>query len=193
MEVPLLLVHPHPLAGEPRRGRSEIRERRRPEALEHRRNTRRGPGDAAGSGSDVEDLRCAVEEDLDRHELRATLDARAARHLDEEVAEDVVACGVDQHEAAGAEAREGALGRKRGEHGGDRGIDGVAAVAQHARPRFGRQRVPGGDCGVRRHDAEARRPKRGEIRSLRLLVGDGLPKGLNPPSGRWRRSSGSRR
>src|SRR5436190_110747 len=77
VEIRLLLVHLHPLAGEPRRGRSEICERRRPEALEHRRNARRGPGDAAGSGSDVEDLRCAVEEDLDRHELRATLDARA--------------------------------------------------------------------------------------------------------------------
>ena len=61
---------------------------------------------------------------------------------------------VDEHEAAGAEAGQRALDREGGEHRGDRGVDGVAALAQHPGAGLGGQRVAGGDDAA----AHARQP-----------------------------------
>ena len=60
---------------------------------------------------------------------------------------------VDEHVAAGAEPGQRALGDARGQHRGDRGVDGVAALAQHPRPRLGGQRVAGSDYAARAHRA----------------------------------------
>jgi hypothetical protein len=52
---------------------------------------------------------------------------------------------VDEHEAAGTEAGERALDRERGEHGADRRVNGVSALAQHIGASLRRERMPGGD------------------------------------------------
>ena len=69
-----------------------------------------GARDTAGGGADVEGLRRLVEIDVDRQQLGAPLDPAQARSLDEEVDQDVFGAVVDQHEAAGTEPGQRALG-----------------------------------------------------------------------------------
>ena len=72
----------------------------------------------------------------------------------EEVEQHVLVGGVDEHEAAGPQPGERALGDEGGQHRGDRGVDRVAALAQDAGPRLGGQRMPGRDCPSRAHRAQ---------------------------------------
>ena len=70
-----------------------------------------------------------------RDQLGAALVAAQPRRGDEEVEQRRLAGGVvDEHVAAGAEARQRALGDDRGEHRGDGRVDGVAARASTDAP-----------------------------------------------------------
>ena len=102
----------------------------------------RVPGHPAGGGAAVEDLRRLVEVDGDRDQLRLALDAVGATRRDEEVGQAVLAVLVNHHEPARAEAAQLALGDERGEDSADRGVDRVAALAQHLRAGLGGQRMP---------------------------------------------------
>ena len=65
------------------------------------------PGDTAGRGPDVEDLRGAAEIDVNRVQLRAPLATTEPGGGDEEVEQDRFPAGLgDEHVAAGAEARQ---------------------------------------------------------------------------------------
>ena len=102
----------------------------------------------------MEHLRGVAERDVDRHELRgrAVLGVGRARvrgRLDEEVQERRIAAPArDEHVAAGTEAGQQRLDRKRGQHCRDGGVDGVAALAEHARASLRRRRVPRGDYAL---------------------------------------------
>ena len=97
-------------------------------------------------GADVEDLDGAAEVDPDRDELGRALPPAEARGGDEEVEHDrLLPRPVDEHVAAGAEARQRALGGERGQDRGHCGVDRVAALAQRPGARLGGRRMPGGD------------------------------------------------
>ena len=96
----------------------------------------------------MEDLaRVAGEVDLDGNERRALLGvAPVARRRDEEVEQDGLLAGRrDEHVAARAGAAQQRLGDPRRQHRRDRGVDGVAAVAQDVGASLGGQRMAGGD------------------------------------------------
>jgi hypothetical protein len=123
----------------------------------------RGARDAAGGGADVEHLDRAAEVDRDRDQFRAALDAVEAPSGDEEVDQHLAlllgqARIVDEHEPAGPESRQRALGHERGEDGGDRGVDRVPALAQDPRAGLGSQLVACGHHSPRAaHPAQLRR------------------------------------
>jgi hypothetical protein len=90
----------------------------------------------------VEALRGVAEGHIDAVELRLRAVACPRRGGDEEVEQDRLRGGSrDQHVAPRAQAGKQRLGHERREHGGDGGIHRIAALAQHARPGAGRQRV----------------------------------------------------
>ena len=91
--------------------------------------------------------RVAGEVDLDGHERRPILGIAAeAGRGDEEVQQHRRLAGLGhEHVAARAGAAQQRLGDPRRQHRRDRGVDGVAARAQHVRSRLRGQRVTGGD------------------------------------------------
>jgi hypothetical protein len=88
----------------------EVVHRHRAEPPQRLPEPGRRSGDAARRRADVEHLRRLVEQHRDRDEVGAALGTVAPRHLDEEVQQHVLVGGVDQHEAAGTEPGERALG-----------------------------------------------------------------------------------
>jgi hypothetical protein len=107
----------------------------------------------------MKDLHRVTERDVDRHELGYRRGGGvAAGRLDEEVQQRRLVTGArDEHVAAGAEARQERLRDERRQHRGDRGVDGVATLAQHPRSRLRGQRMAGGDdatvAGASSHSA----------------------------------------
>ncbi|MEJ7717046.1 MAG: hypothetical protein WKF31_03430 [Thermoleophilaceae bacterium] len=70
--------------------------------------------------------------------------AAQTRRGHEEVEQVVLTSGgVDEHEPARARPGERRLGRERHQHGGHRGVDRVAAGAEHGRAGLGRERMAG--------------------------------------------------
>ena len=126
----------------------QARPRQRAERPVRRLEARRRPGHRARArrrsgrpGSCRRRSRCRSPSMPARRGTRGT----EARGGDEEVEQAVaaVARAVDEHEPARARAGERALGDPGGERGGDAGVDGVAALGEHARARLGRQRMAG--------------------------------------------------
>ena len=82
----------------------------------------------------------------------AALDPAQPRGGDEEVEEDgLLARAVDEHVAAGAEARERALRDQGGAHRGDGRVDRVAALAERSSAGLGGLGMPRGDYAAARH------------------------------------------
>ena len=80
----------------------------------------------------------------------------APARLHEEVEQVVLAAGrVGEQEAAGAERRQRALGRERGEHRADGGVERVAAVAERLRAGLGGHVVARGDYAFHRRQRRA--------------------------------------
>ena len=108
----------------------------------------------------MEVLGLVAEVDGEPNQLRVALGAVRAARGDEEVGQlgrGTVAPvgGVDQHEAAGAEPGQRALGDERGQDSADRCIHGVSALSQRLRPGLRGDRVAGGHyspCGATRPD-----------------------------------------
>ena len=101
------------------------------------------PGDRDRALADVEDLRPGVAE-VDDELLHLAEPAR--RNLEEAVEHRRLAGGlVDEREAASGRARERPFRDECGERGCEQRVDGVPAVAQHARAGLGRERVTGCD------------------------------------------------
>lgn len=111
----------------------------------------RHPVGADGRCAGVEDLDGVAEGDADRHQLGARLVVGAAAgDLDEEVEQlGLLARLHDEHVAAGAEPGQQRLGRERGQHRGERGVDGVAAGAQHVGAGLGAERMSRRDDAAR--------------------------------------------
>ena len=105
---------------------------------------------------------CGIPEgDVDGEQIGLGAVAAARRRGHEEVEQHRLEAGAgDEHVAAGAEARQQRLGHERREHRGERGVDGVAAFAQHLRTGRRRQRVPGGNDSPRRPAHVLRRQRR---------------------------------
>ena len=136
--VGLLGVEHNAVARQPRCRSRQLGERPCPPALHRLAYPRRRPVHATGGGADVEDLHGVPERHVDRlhHAFAAVLGA--AGRLREEVEQGRLAPAASyEHVAACAEAGEQGLRHERGQHRGDRGVDGVTAVAQHARARLG--------------------------------------------------------
>ena len=86
-----------------------------------------------------------------RRSARSRRVGAAAGRLDEEVEQRrLLARARDEHVAARARAGEQRLGDPRREHGRDRGVDRVAALAQHAGAGLRGDRVAGGDDAASR-------------------------------------------
>lgn len=138
----------HALARRLDRGLCQLRHRDRAESRVRRVESGSRAVHAAGRRSAVELLQRAVE-------VHCELDLRALRRdrlrrRDEEVEQvRLAARRVDQHEAAGAETGQRALGDEAREDRRDRGVDRVAAFAQDVRPGFSGQRVTAGDGAAR--------------------------------------------
>ena len=137
-QVRLALVDLDAVAGGGRGRRDQLRRWQPGEALCRGPRARRRAVGARRTGADVEHLDRVAEVDVDgqqRRVRRAGLEA-ASRRLDEEVQQHRRRAGRrDEHVAAGAEPGEHRLGDERREHGGQRGVDRVAARAQDLRAR----------------------------------------------------------
>ena len=119
--------------------------------------------------------RLAVERDVDGVHRRGI--GAAARHRDEEVEQPrrAVARAVDEHEAAAARRRSSSDSvTQRGEAGGDRGVDRVAAFREHARADLGRDRVS--RCDRSAHTGGVCASDRDELPSRRAHRAPGLPR-----------------
>ena len=151
-DVGLLGVDRRALAGEPHAGPDQLAQRRGAEAPQRQLQPRRRARHAAGGRTDVERLHgLGVEVDRHRRQLDPALGPVLARRGDEEVDQGRLLPPAHHHEAAGAEAGQRALDREGGEHRGDRGVDRIAALAQHLGARLGGEGMP------RRDDAAHRR------------------------------------
>ena len=148
MQVRLRAVQLDAAPGELDRGREQLTPRERPERPVRLLKAGRGSGNGARRGADVEDLIRVAEGDVDVVHGGALVGLEAAAgDVDEEVEQprSAVVAAVDEHETAAAGAGERALGHPRREGSRDAGVDGVAALGEHARAGLGGQRVAGGD------------------------------------------------
>ena len=100
-------------------------------------------------------------------------------HGDEEVEDNGLAPVVDEHVSTRAEPGRGALGHAGGQDGGDRGVDGVPALAQDARAGLRRQRMARGDDSPSAHARELRRAA--SRKRARCDGADSPAAGLNGP------------
>ena len=145
---------------------NQLRHRHRAEPLQRLPEPRGGPRDPARGRADVEDLRNVLAEvDRERDPARSAARPRPAGNGDEEVEQHVLVRGVDEHEPAGPQPGERALGDEGGQHRRHRGVDRVPALAKDGGPGLGGERMSGRDCPSRAHGGAA--------------VGAGQPPGTN--------------
>ena len=147
-DLGLLLVDLDAVAGQGGRGRREVGERDRSPAA-HRgidarracRTSRRTPPRHGRSGSRRRRSRPRRARAAPDHRDRARSRARRRRSP----AAPAPPGAGHEHVAARARTAQQRLGDPRRQHRRDRGIDGVAACAQHVRSRLRGQRMTGGD------------------------------------------------